>query len=143
MRLIQTTNRNFISALWAISYQAKSIGEQFHSVRQLYEIHEIRNKVPDGTISFPEDSRSLASGITVEFQYVLRPPRLPASRIVEVFPAPSCTQKRLLSLSQLGRFRPPRCVVQNRKGSALRQSGALGFGLRCIPDSRALGYRWD
>ena len=111
MRLIQTTNRNFISTLWAISYQAKSIGEQFHEVRQLYEIHEIRNKVPDGAISFPEDSRSLASGITVEFQYVLRSSPPPALQIAEVFPVPSCTQKCLLPLSQLGRFRPSRRVV--------------------------------
>jgi hypothetical protein len=63
-------NKNFVSALWMLSYEAKSIGEQFHRVRQLYEIHEIQNKVRDGKISFPEDSRSLASGITVEFQYV-------------------------------------------------------------------------
>ena len=53
-----------------ISYQAKSIREQFHQIRQLYEIQEIQNKVPDGKISFPEDSRSLASGIAVEFRYI-------------------------------------------------------------------------
>ena len=93
MRLIQATNRNFTSALWAISYQAKSIGEQFHRVRQLYEIHEIRNKVPDGTPSFPEDSRSLASGITVEFRYVLRssdtpPPFFSIPEVFSALPAP-------------------------------------------------------
>ncbi|KAF9650307.1 P-loop containing nucleoside triphosphate hydrolase protein [Thelephora ganbajun] len=70
INLIQTTNQSFTSALLMTSYQAKSIGEQFHKIRQLYEIHEIQNKVPDGIISFPEDSRSLVSGITVEFRNV-------------------------------------------------------------------------
>ena len=65
------TTQGFISAFWMISHQVKSIGEQFHKVRQLYEIHEIQNEVLDGTMSFPEDSRSLATGITVEFRYVL------------------------------------------------------------------------
>lgn len=65
------TAQEFTAALWMVSYQAKSVGEQFHKVRQLYEIHEIQNKVLDGTISFPEDSRSSASGISIEFQYAL------------------------------------------------------------------------
>jgi hypothetical protein len=69
IRLVQETNRGFIGELWTISYQARSIREKFHQIRQLYEIQEIQNKVPDGKISFPEDSRSLASGITVEFRY--------------------------------------------------------------------------
>ena len=63
--------RDFIFGLWIISHQAKSISEHFHKVRQSYEIHEIQNKVLDGTISFPEDSRSLTSGISIEFRYVL------------------------------------------------------------------------
>lgn len=68
--LIKSTNQGFIYAVEMMFYHARSIGDQFHKIRQLYEIHEIQNKVPDGTISFPEDSRSLASGITVEFRHV-------------------------------------------------------------------------
>lgn len=63
--------RDFISAFWKISQQTNLISNQFHKVRQLYEIHEIQNKVLDGTVSFPEDSRSLMSGIAIEFRYVL------------------------------------------------------------------------
>lgn len=54
-----------------ISYHAKSIRETFHQIRQMYEIGDIQNIVPDGTTSFPEDSRSLASGIAVEFRCAL------------------------------------------------------------------------
>ena len=53
-----------------IAYEAKAIRDQFHQIRQLYEVREFQNKIPDGKISFPEDSRSLASGIVVEFRYV-------------------------------------------------------------------------
>ncbi|KAF9784896.1 P-loop containing nucleoside triphosphate hydrolase protein [Thelephora terrestris] len=70
IRLVQETNRGFIGELWTIFYQARSIREKFHQIRELYEIQEIQNKVPDGKISFPEDSHSLASGITVEFRNV-------------------------------------------------------------------------
>lgn len=70
IRLIQATNQGFIRELWKISFEAQSIGDQFHKIRQMYEIHDIENKVQNGAISFPEDSRSLASGITVEFRYV-------------------------------------------------------------------------
>lgn len=68
IKLIQTSTRDSISALWMMSYQAQSIGEQFHKVRQLYEIHEIENKIQDGTESFPEEGQSLVSGIAIEFR---------------------------------------------------------------------------
>lgn len=94
VRLIQTTNQGFIGELWSLSWQAKSIREQFHQVRQLYEIHDIQNKVPDGRISFPEDSRSLASGIEVEFRYVS-------------WTSPPLRQLRLLWISRNVSFRYP------------------------------------
>lgn len=70
VKLIQTTIQGFVYELWTMSYQVKSIGDQLHKIRRVYEAHETKNKVPDGVISFPEDRRSLASGVTVEFQYV-------------------------------------------------------------------------
>ena len=78
------TTRDFIFSFWMISHQAKSIGEQFHKVRQLYEIHEIQNKIPDGTVPFPGDGRSLVSGIAVEFRYVLCSFRSFVFRMAEV-----------------------------------------------------------
>ena len=83
IRLIQTTNMAFMSELRMILYHAGSIGEHFHKMRQMYEIHEIENKVLDGTVSFPEDSRSLESGITVEFRHVY-PPLSPFVQLVHL-----------------------------------------------------------
>ena len=54
-----------------MSYKAKSIGDQLHKVRHIYETQKTQNKVVDGAVSFPEDRQSLRSGITVEFRYVL------------------------------------------------------------------------
>ena len=71
VRLIQTTLQGFVYELWMMTYQAKSISDQLHKVRQIYETQETKNKVVDGAISFPEDRQSLRSGITVEFRYVL------------------------------------------------------------------------
>ena len=68
IKLIQDMSRSFMNEMLLISYQAKSIPELFHTVRTFYEIRKIQNKVPDGVIAFPEDSRSLAAGITVEFR---------------------------------------------------------------------------
>jgi hypothetical protein len=80
--------RDFVFAFWLMSQQAESIDERFHKVRQLYEIHEVQNEVLDGTMSFPEDSRSLATGIAVEFWYALCSschPRFPDGRGVLAF----------------------------------------------------------
>ena len=83
IKLIQDTNHGFINELWKITFHAKSIRENFHQIRQLYEISDIQNKVPDGKISFPEDSRSLASGVTVEFRCVTCSSNPPAPRVTE------------------------------------------------------------
>lgn len=79
IKLIQATNMGFISGLWRIKFEAKSIGDQFYKIRQMYEIREIQNKIQSGKISFPEDSRSLASGITIEFRWVPSPSGLVTS----------------------------------------------------------------
>jgi ABC-type multidrug transport system fused ATPase/permease subunit len=68
-----------------ILYHARSIGDQFNKIRQMYEIHEIQNQVPDGKISFPEDSRSLASGVTIEFRFVLLPRFPSVTEVLLVF----------------------------------------------------------
>ena len=121
IKLIQTSTRDFISALWMMSYQAQTLGEQFHKVRQLYEIHEIENKVPDGTESFPGDGQSLTSGVTIEFQCVVS---CVAPRFLDDRPE---TQKCFLLLPWLRNLCAPRRIVQDRKGSTLRQSGLINL----------------
>lgn len=110
IKLIQTSTRDFISALWMMSYQAQTLGEQFHKVRQLYEIHEIENKIPDGTEAFPGDGQSLMSGFSIEFQYVLffPVPRFPDDRLFvnsEMFPSATLAPKSLRSATYRSRSR--------------------------------------
>ncbi|KAL0564952.1 hypothetical protein V5O48_017080 [Marasmius crinis-equi] len=40
------------------------------NIRRLYEIIELPNRIPDGTVPFPEDQQALRSGISVEFRDV-------------------------------------------------------------------------
>lgn len=45
-----------------------SIKDHIARVRNLYEVLEIPNKVPDGSVSFPENQKSLEIGISIEFR---------------------------------------------------------------------------
>jgi hypothetical protein len=71
MRLVQATTSSFMTAFMGFLNESGSIAERFHKVRQLYEIENIPNNVVDGNITFPEDSQSLKSGMSVEFRFVL------------------------------------------------------------------------
>jgi hypothetical protein len=44
------------------------MAEQLASVRRLYEIENISNKVVDGREPFPENRQKLNDGISVEFR---------------------------------------------------------------------------
>ena len=69
MRLIQDTTTEFMFLFVHFLEETGSIAERLHSVRQLYEIENIPNKVVDGTTSFPENQESLRSGISLEFRW--------------------------------------------------------------------------
>ncbi|KAF8350299.1 P-loop containing nucleoside triphosphate hydrolase protein [Amanita rubescens] len=67
--IIQTAN-NAIYAYLDIASQDHSIKDQIASVRDLYQILEIPNKIPDGTVPFPENQKSTETGISIEFRDV-------------------------------------------------------------------------
>lgn len=46
------------------------MAEQLSSVRKLYEIENVVNKVVDGSEPFPENQQLLRNGIRVEFKCV-------------------------------------------------------------------------
>ena len=48
--------------------QTGSIAEQLTTVRKLYEVINIPNRIPDGDQPFPEDSQKIKFGISVEFR---------------------------------------------------------------------------
>lgn len=66
--LIEHTSHSFVSTQsFSLEF---SLAKQFANIRMLYEIENVKNKVVDGTESFPEDQQSLRSGVSVEFRNV-------------------------------------------------------------------------
>jgi hypothetical protein len=63
------------SLSWMVIYrfieQTGSIADRLSSVRNLYEVPNIPNKITDGTASFPEDTSSVQFGIDLEFRHVV------------------------------------------------------------------------
>lgn len=66
--VIQAAN-DTIYAYQDIADEKCSIKDHVANIRNFYEILEIPNKVPDGTLPFPENQRSLEMGISIEFRY--------------------------------------------------------------------------
>lgn len=50
--------------------QTGSVIDRFASVRKLYDVLNVQNKIVDGTIPFPEDRQKARGGLSVEFRYV-------------------------------------------------------------------------
>ena len=57
--------------LFNLLTETGSIAGKLASVKRLYEVGNIPNRVVDGHESFPEDQQSLEMGISVEFRYFL------------------------------------------------------------------------
>ncbi|KAI6011686.1 P-loop containing nucleoside triphosphate hydrolase protein [Pisolithus microcarpus] len=70
LTLITQTANSFSSTLFQLFGESFSLSEQFASVRKLYEISMIPNRVVDGTISFPENQQTLKHGVSIEFRNV-------------------------------------------------------------------------
>jgi len=71
IRLIQETAMEFSGILSAFVRETGSIADRFHSIRQLYEVETIPNRVTDGNIPYPENQQALRSGISIEFRCVV------------------------------------------------------------------------
>ncbi|KAH9931269.1 P-loop containing nucleoside triphosphate hydrolase protein [Fomitopsis serialis] len=70
LNLIQHTASSFGWTVYRFFDQFGSIADQLATVRKMYDIVNIPNRVPDGTVPFPEDAQKAKSGITVEFRNV-------------------------------------------------------------------------
>ena len=68
LTLVNQTANTFSSSLFALYGESFSLAEQFGSVRKLYEITNIRNRIVDGNIPFPENHQTLRHGISIEFR---------------------------------------------------------------------------
>lgn len=67
--LVERTSRSSMSTQLSLIDEF-SLAKQFSNVRNLYEIENVKNKVVDGTESFPENQQTLGSGVSVEFRNV-------------------------------------------------------------------------
>ena len=74
LTLIQRAVSQFQGPLWSLLYRASSLSESFRSIRQLYEVVNVKNQVVDGTEPYPEDRQTLRTGISVEFRSVMLHP---------------------------------------------------------------------
>jgi len=70
LNLIQHTASSFGWTVYRFFDQFGSIADQLATVRKMYDIVNIPNRVPDGTVPFPEDAQKAKAGITVEFRNV-------------------------------------------------------------------------
>ena len=68
LSLIEENTAGLSFTIYRFVEQTGSIAEQLGTIRKFYEIMNIPNKIPDGTIPFPEDTNKIKSGVSVEFR---------------------------------------------------------------------------
>ena len=71
LHLIQESTNGFIGNIYELMSSTSSVSDQLAAVRKLYEVGNIKNKIEDGTVPFPEDASQIKSGISLEFRYTL------------------------------------------------------------------------
>ncbi|KAK1232133.1 hypothetical protein PQX77_004734 [Marasmius sp. AFHP31] len=70
LNLITQTTSSFAHLLTSLFDQTTSVADSLSSIRRLYDIMELPNRIADGSTPFPEDQQALRSGISVEFRNV-------------------------------------------------------------------------
>jgi hypothetical protein len=68
LHLIRENAQSFSSSVFHLLDETGNMAEQLSSVRKLYEIENIPNKIVDGREPFPENQQTLNNGISVEFR---------------------------------------------------------------------------
>ncbi|KIK60401.1 hypothetical protein GYMLUDRAFT_225945 [Collybiopsis luxurians FD-317 M1] len=70
INLITSSTTKFSGTLQMFLIGSGSISENFAMIRKLYEIMNLGNRIPDGTIPYPENQQSLRTGMSIEFRNV-------------------------------------------------------------------------
>ncbi|THH16785.1 hypothetical protein EW146_g3903 [Bondarzewia mesenterica] len=70
LNLIQQTSSSFSFTISSFLNQVGSISERLASLRQLYEVANIPNRVQDGRVPFPENPQTVHAGVSLEFRHV-------------------------------------------------------------------------
>ncbi|KAH8799552.1 P-loop containing nucleoside triphosphate hydrolase protein [Flagelloscypha sp. PMI_526] len=68
LNLVTEAARTFSDQVWNVYSMGGTVSVSFVAVRQLYEVGEIQNKVPDGRVPFPENARPITSGTSLELK---------------------------------------------------------------------------
>lgn len=70
LSLIQENTSNLTWTIGHFFEQTGSIADQLATVRKLYEVTNIPNRIPDGDQPFPDNAQKVKTGISVEFKCV-------------------------------------------------------------------------
>ncbi|KAI0716185.1 P-loop containing nucleoside triphosphate hydrolase protein [Cerioporus squamosus] len=70
LSLVQSAASSFAWSIYELVSETQGIDDQLQSVRDVYELADIPNIVPDGTVSYPEQGESIEAGIALEFRNV-------------------------------------------------------------------------
>ncbi|KAF8624812.1 hypothetical protein AX15_005699 [Amanita polypyramis BW_CC] len=70
LNLVTKTTNDFAYTIFSLVDNSDSIMDRVASIRNLYEIIGLPNKIPDGTVPYPENQRSLEMGMSIEFRNV-------------------------------------------------------------------------
>ncbi|KAI9062263.1 P-loop containing nucleoside triphosphate hydrolase protein [Trametes sanguinea] len=70
MQMVQETTNAFTWNIYELLMSTRSFSDQLETVRKLYEVAHVPNKVPDGTVPFPEDTAQIRTGFPLEFRNV-------------------------------------------------------------------------
>ncbi|EIN13242.1 P-loop containing nucleoside triphosphate hydrolase protein [Punctularia strigosozonata HHB-11173 SS5] len=70
LELVKRAAHQCTNAIVDVYMRSGGIGENLSSLRKLYNIEKIANRVADGKVPFPEDQQSIRNGISLEFRNV-------------------------------------------------------------------------
>ncbi|KZS90374.1 P-loop containing nucleoside triphosphate hydrolase protein [Sistotremastrum niveocremeum HHB9708] len=70
LNVIQESVSSFTLMVYQIYREAESLSENLQSIKSLYKLDEIENRVRDGNTHFLENTLSLSDGIAIEFRNV-------------------------------------------------------------------------
>ncbi|EIW65305.1 P-loop containing nucleoside triphosphate hydrolase protein [Trametes versicolor FP-101664 SS1] len=67
LQMVQESTNTFAFCMLELMHSTRTFAAQIGEVRKLYEVASVPNKVPDGTVPFPEDAAQIRSGVALEF----------------------------------------------------------------------------
>ncbi|KAE9391323.1 P-loop containing nucleoside triphosphate hydrolase protein [Gymnopus androsaceus JB14] len=70
LNLITSTSASFSRTLLKLFDETGTISDNFATIRKMYETINLPNRIPDGTIPYPENHQSLQTGMSIEFRNV-------------------------------------------------------------------------